>query len=988
MSVSWPEGRAEFERWADALRSLLGGRQDVAAIYHDFSGFKGWGPWKGRKVAADYQAADGEVVAEFSTYDRKGVEKRLLQPLSTGNVIEHLRGRQRLGVYVLAADHHCSFLAADFDDHGGQLEPAAVWDEVRQFVSTCETHEWRVHVERSKSGRGYHVWLFFDVPVLAGKARSLGRWLFEESQSLRSDEDFSTFDRFFPAQAAHLPTAKGFGNLIGLPLCGHDEYAKGRTAWLDRQGQLIADPYRYTLGVLEGGRNAATRLDGFLKEWELAPETAAAPAEPRARIEGAKVLAGVPEGARNDTLFKYACSLRSKGLDKAEAEALVLAAAEACQPPMPTEEALTCLRSAWRYQSGKSRGRSANVRAAEVPLPTDVPEFDPEAPPWPSIDGWKIDASGVRDPSNNFICLRPLWVDALTINSFGQWGVSIKYYDLNWTEKAHAFPRERLHEQGGVLARELAAVGLPIVPGKEKWVSRYLVIQGDGVRKRILAAIRLGWYDAPHSPAVFVLPERVLGQNGQEIVFQPDVPSSLADTLHERGELAEWQQHVATPCLGNPILMFSLMLGLAGPLLKWVHEQSGGFHLYGTTTGGKTTAAQVAASVWGCGADPQEGPESTSIRTWHTTGNALEAVAECHNDTLLTLDEIGEVDPQDLGRIIYQLAGGISKGRANASGGLRAMRTWRVLFFSTGEQSVRQMLSGVGQSQKGGQRVRCPDIPADDAQTGARAIVVNSGKEWDAKTYVEALKRACATHYGTAGPAFVSYLIGEAGKFGVHAIRGQLMTELRDLEIALWSDIDEDLPPESRRVLRRFALVAQAGARATLAGILDWKLEAIIGAIRTVRDRWLAEQGAQRSETERGLGCLRDALIAHQDRFRWIGGSERASGRDVLGFRVREYFLVTDTAMQFLSGDWDAKSLIRALKSRDWLWHDAGHLTRRAPRIEGFGDARPRMYWISVQLLGELVAGESDEDAAAPPPANGHGAPPLMPLGPDESMPF
>lgn len=90
-----------------------------------------------------------------------------------------------------------------------------------------------------------------------------------------------------------------------------------------------------------------------------------------------------------------------------------------------------------------------------------------------------------------------------------------------------------------------------------------------------------------------------------------------------------------------------------GPLLKPCQEQSGGFHLYGVTTGGKTTAAQVAASVWGCGADPQEGPEVTSIRKWYATGNALEGVAEVHNDTLLTLDEIGEVDPAELGRIIY-----------------------------------------------------------------------------------------------------------------------------------------------------------------------------------------------------------------------------------------------------------------------------------------------------------------------------------------------
>ncbi|MEK7383392.1 MAG: DUF927 domain-containing protein, partial [Elusimicrobiota bacterium] len=247
-------------------------------------------------------------------------------------------------------------------------------------------------------------------------------------------------------------------------------------------------------------------------------------------------------------------------------------------------------------------------------------------------------------------------------------------------------------------------------------------------KKFIRAASRLGWFDAAGSPAVFVLPNQVLGQAPEEIVYQPDVPMNVAATLHGHGKLKDWQDHVAQPCLDNPVLMFSIMLGLAGPLLKHCQVETGGFHLYGVTTSGKTTAAQLAASVWGCAADPQEGPEVTSLRKWYTTGNALESLAEVHNDMLLTLDEISEVDPQALGQIIYQLAGGLSKGRANAGGGLRGMRAWRLLFLSTGEKSVRQMLAQAGQLQKGGQRVRLPDIPVDNDEDGSRAIVLDPGQ--------------------------------------------------------------------------------------------------------------------------------------------------------------------------------------------------------------------------------------------------------------------
>jgi len=402
-----------------------------------------------------------------------------------------------------------------------------------------------------------------------------------------------------------------------------------------------------------------------------------------------------------------------------------------------------------------------------------------------------------------------------------------------------------------VLGRELAAYGLPIVPGKEKWVSRYLVMQEQNTQRRIRAAGRLGWFDAPDAPAVFVFPDQVLGKSPEEIVYQPDVAMAAVETLHGQGTLRDWQKHVADPCLGNPMLMFSVMLGLAGPLLKLCRVENGGFHLYGVTTTGKTTAAQVAASVWGCGADPQQGPEVTSLFKWYTTGNALESVAEVRNDMLLTLDEISEVDPHELGRIIYQLAGGLSKGRANAGGGLRGMRAWRLLFFSTGEKSVRQMLSQVGQTQKGGQRVRLPDIPADNKDDGRRAVVQDA-HGLAAKDFAQALKAACAKHYGLAGPVFATYLIAEAERLGRSALREELREELHAIEVQLTVDVVDQLPPEGQRVLRRFAVVALAGGRAGLAGVIGWDLAQIMTAVRAVRDRWLSDQGQEHSETRTG----------------------------------------------------------------------------------------------------------------------------------------
>lgn len=1059
-AIRWPATQEEYLRLAQVLAELVGGRTDVAARFYDFEEggrrVKGWGPWKGRRVSKDYKPMPGETTWAGKDFKSGGAEYRILNPLSPANLVEHLRGKERLGVYVLDAQARCQFLAADFDDHAGALPPEAVLAETRRYADTCTAHGWTVHIERSKSGNGYHVWLFLEAPVEAAKARAIGRWLFEESQLLREGEDFETFDRFFPAQSV-LPTAgKGFGNLIGLPLCGPKDYAAGKTAWVDAAGEVIPDALGATLAIIEHGRNPAARIDEFMAEWNLAAEAAEVYAggtrDPNAKLGSAEeceamrsrcaflrwsadpgnqprvqeplwyamvsnlcrfdvdeaihaASRGHPGYSALETDIKIEHSRNSSGPHKcvtiqsngftgcpkggcklpsgAPAKAPAGLAVWGQPRPTPTKRDRTVRIENPSAPSTPSAPQEPDLRSYSgeedddaSPWKKEIPIYPETGMPWPTpVGGMQVTSGGVQDHTNQFIVLRPLWVDALTRNYIGQWGISIRFFDFDWKLKTHAVPRERLHEQGGVLGRELAAYGLPIVPGKEKWVSRYLVLQEGQTARRIRAAGRLGWFDAPDSPAVFVLPNQVLGKSPEEIVYQQDVPMAAAETLHGQGSLRDWQRHVADPCVGNPMLMFSVMLGLAGPLLKLCQEQSGGFHLYGVTTAGKTTAAQLAASVWGCGADPQEGPEVTSLRKWYTTGNALESLAEVHNDMLLTLDEISEVDPHELGRIIYQLAGGLSKGRANAGGGLRVMRAWRLLFFSTGEKSVRQMLSQVGQTQKGGQRVRLPDIPADNDEDGKRAIVQDAHGQ-DAKDFVQDLKAACAKHFGLAGPVFATYLIAEAEREGMAALAGTLREELRAIEARLTADVEDKLPPEGRRVMRRFALVALAGARAQLAGVIGWDLAQIMVAVRQVRDRWLSDQGQEHSESDRGLAHLRNQLMRHTDRFRWIEGTATVMGRavrDLLGYRVKEHYLLTEEGLRELCGEHDTRAVLRALKVADYLWHDAGRLTRKSPRIEEFGSTRPNLYWIEVRFLGEA----GDDEGEWPVSAETEARPPL-----------
>jgi superfamily II DNA or RNA helicase len=140
-------------------------------------------------------------------------------PVNEEVVRSHLQGRDVAnpgrgepfvaGVYPLMPDETCWFLAADFDKQYWQRDALA-------FLATCREKNVPAALERSRSGNGAHVWIFFSEPVPASEARRLGAHLVTETMDRCPDLGFESYDRFFPSQDT-MP-AGGFGNLIALPL--------------------------------------------------------------------------------------------------------------------------------------------------------------------------------------------------------------------------------------------------------------------------------------------------------------------------------------------------------------------------------------------------------------------------------------------------------------------------------------------------------------------------------------------------------------------------------------------------------------------------------------------------------------------------------------------------------------------------------------------------------------------------------------------------
>ena len=139
----------------------------------------------------------------------------------------------------MLTDDTCWFLAADFDEQTWQQDAKA-------FLATCQCKGISAALERSRSGNGGHVWIFFSEPVLAAHARLLGTHLLTETMERNPEIGFNSYDRFFPSQDT-LPNG-GFGNLIALPL-QYSPRQIGNSCFLDDSYEPFFDQWAFLSGI-------------------------------------------------------------------------------------------------------------------------------------------------------------------------------------------------------------------------------------------------------------------------------------------------------------------------------------------------------------------------------------------------------------------------------------------------------------------------------------------------------------------------------------------------------------------------------------------------------------------------------------------------------------------------------------------------------------------------------------------------------------------
>jgi putative DNA primase/helicase len=483
----------------------------------------------------------------------------------------------------------------------------------------------------------------------------------------------------------------------------------------------------------------------------------------------------------------------------------------------------------------------------------------------------------------------PLHIVGLTNTEDGQlFGRLLKFRDSRGRWRTWAMPMEMLRGSCEELRGELLASGVEIEQRNRAQLADYL--QWRTPKDVITAATKTGW---TQNGGAFVLRDRVLGADN--VYFQSE--SLLSEgAARVGGDYRQWRQMVGY-CEGNPVLIVSLCVPLAGPLLAKVGRDSGGVHWVGDSSIGKTTALCVGASIWG-GDDFK--------RTWRATGNGLEGVAAQLSDTCLCLDEINEADPREIGAIVYSLGNGIGKSRASRIGSARQVHRWRVTLLSTGERSIGAMMQEGGKQAKAGQLVRLLNIPA--ARQFGIFDTLHQFK--DGRQMADYFKAESAKHYGHAGAKFVEHIL-QQGNADFGAILAQIETQF------------EHADSQAARAASRFAVYAMAGELAIEAGILPWRQGAALAACKTLFAEWRALHGSGATEHRQILQAVRDYILKHGDTRFTDKMSDQPPKTERAGWFTMtadgRVYLFTPAALREAGGSYDFNRVLNALDTGGWI---------------------------------------------------------------------
>ena len=430
------------------------------------------------------------------------------------------------------------------------------------------------------------------------------------------------------------------------------------------------------------------------------------------------------------------------------------------------------------------------------------------------------------------------------------------------------------------------------------YVRRYIAQQLKQANQRDITQLveKSGW-----SNDSYILANRSIGSS--KVAFKN---SYFNAAPVKTCDLNDWQKHVAQPAQAHTVLHFALATAFAAALLTPLKEQGGGFHLVGESSIGKSTAQYIAQSIF---ADPNQ------LLTWRTTDNALEYTAKAHNDQLLILDELGQVDEKTASKSAYFLANGAGKGRMG-----QETPTWRTLLFSSGEADFETIAKT---ALHPGQLLRIVNIPI------SQIIESENGK-----AIAESLVNNAKQYNSTAIDAFIQHF--QANKNSIenrwpaykNAFIGRALTALNSQS------------PQLGRLLNKFAVVAFAAQIASECNLIEpLNFESLLEKLIKPATVFLSDTQAQ-SSLDIALNAVLQTIEKDESRFQSVYDDKPLSNR--LGYfstnnKGQKVYYFFAKSLKNLFTTINAKAAIQAL-------FEAGYLASTAAKPKQFKAENHRVF--------------------------------------------
>ena len=366
---------------------------------------------------------------------------------------------------------------------------------------------------------------------------------------------------------------------------------------------------------------------------------------------------------------------------------------------------------------------------------------------------------------------------------------------------------------------------------------------------------------------------------------------------------------------GNSRLCLAVGAALAAPLVCLLGMESGGFHLFGDSRDGKSTAARLALSVWG---NP-----STLMVSWTGTSHGFSNLANARNDGLLVLDEIGQANPRHVSHTAYAVINGIAKIQGAKDGGNRETARWRILLLSTGEKPMDGFLQANRADWNAGQAARLPSLPSD-AGKGLGIFDTLHGHS-KGSHLTETINQAADTCHGTAGRAFIRLLLDNPAA----------LAEARTLQAEFMAALPE-LDGQARTVAARFAVTAAALELAARHGITGQSAGLAFPAIKQCFDTWLERNGTGKHEDRKILENAINFAQRYFDSQRFVFMPAPPSfpvPHDFAGYRKKSefaehdsFYIVPAVFVEEICKDFDKGKVCDVLHAAKWLqYNQAGN---------------------------------------------------------------